>query len=604
MLYASRTWTRSCARSRKTAETVDACEGVSKLDAVVGAHIETNEQFRLALQMLASVASGQKGLRRLWFAYSAPAEHRSRFDTLIALKLQRLQPSFDWKVLGVDGHESQFVNINRAIDAMASDPPDGVITGDADDLWGKSRAAHVQTRLQQGVLSSGCDVALMTGHVALVACQQPQTVINSTSCAAELAKRAECITTPSEVDEMLCNGDAHIKSRKSQVEHYEWLYAYGWLRATLAELDLVDIYTDMRLVQAAIDAHHEHAQTISFEGAWSYFWRPASNAVAPSHVSTVGPAALAPNSVIARARKLHLMMQRLKATPKNRWADYTPESAFVHAISTMHRQTRMQLAIPRWSTVERSRAELLGIVGNTSATHQTILSGERRGLPMGLLMAICCAKDFHQFTQFSNDDWSRFVLDTDTSNYTGFTHRSVKLLAQCVLQLDSAPGGREACVGLTLVEGQSHLDAFLSTVVNNTDFTNECEAEVFASAQTWMQRRNAGRYADYVLRIKMSEDRFDTRLKAWAFTTLHKHPTDDQVPTVMVLVALHTLRPFRRTGMARTLLHTVARLARSVGASSVALQCRPAMVDFYAKNGFKVNKHKMEGYVQMEMQCE
>jgi len=407
------------------------------LDAVVGAHLETNQQFRLAIQMIESIAGGQEGLRCFWFAYSAPAEHRVRFDMLLELKLQRLKPSFDWKILGVDGQESQFVNINRAVVAMATDPPDGVLTGDTDDLWGPTRAAHLKPCIQEGAFVHGCGAMLVENHVAVVDCHQSKARLNILKYRTGLANNAVGIDGPSVVDKLLLSGDASIKGDGEQVEHYDWLYKYSWLRDKLAEIDLEDVYADMKLVQEAIYTNMLHKRpTFSFEGTesrnWSYFWRPASGKIGPSHVSTVGPAARAPEHVIDLARKILRLMQHSKATPRSRWANYDPDAAFLHAISTMHRQTRMQLCLPRWATTKRSPNELLDILDCTCPSHQTIVNGEQRVLPTSLLMAICCAKDFREFDVFSNDEWGQFVSLVDTSMYAGFTRRSVALLAKCV----------------------------------------------------------------------------------------------------------------------------------------------------------------------------
>jgi hypothetical protein len=406
------------------------------LDAVVGAHLETKRHLQLAMQMIESVASGEEGLRCFWFAYSAPAEHRARFDMLLTLKLQRLKPSFGWKILGVDGHESQFTNINRAITAMAADPPDAVLTGDADDLWGPTRAARVKPCIEEGAFAHGCGAMLIENHVAVVDCHQSKARLNTFNYRKELANNATGIDSPSVVDKLLRSGDASIKGESEQVEHYEWLYEYSWLRDKLAKLDLTDLYTDMKLVQDAIYTNMLHKRpTFSFadtDSKWSYFWRPSSGKTGPSHVSLVGPAARAPEHVIVTARKILRLMQHLKATPRSRWADYDPDAAFLHAISTMHRQTRMQLAIPRWTTAERSPNELLDILDCTCPSHQTIVNGEHRILPTSLLMAICCAKDFREFDVFSNDDWGQFVHSVDTTEYAEFTDRSVALLAKCV----------------------------------------------------------------------------------------------------------------------------------------------------------------------------
>jgi hypothetical protein len=344
---------------------------------------------------------------------------------LLNLKLQRLKPGFEWKVLGVDGHESQFMNINRAIVAMATDPPDGVLTGDADDLWGPTRAARIKSYIEC-VASLGYCALRIENHVATITSDNARNVD---------------INTPSDVDELLRRGIGYIRGpHDEQVEHYEWMYTYTWLRETLDAMDLTDVYADMSLVRAVIYKYKgkRECPTINFtdsEPRWSYFWRPPLVRGVPSHLELVGQAVPAPGTVVSQARKLLRLMQQSNANPSWCWDTL---SIIPQQVANAYRQLRMHLSTSRMALSERGPLELMHFVVLLIRRTITTLVDEGNHLdqsihllPTSIIIAICCARDFREYDQFS-DVWGDIVRGLDTRGFTGLTSDSLEMLADFV----------------------------------------------------------------------------------------------------------------------------------------------------------------------------
>eukprot|EP00966_Prymnesium_polylepis_P127749 2953733-Prymnesium_polylepis.2 len=185
--------------------------------------------------------------------------------------------------MGVDGRASQFEHVSSALLAMFPDLPDGVLTGDADDLWGPERAHVALGGLDRGIFSQGRpQVALFTNHDALVTGDMHGSMLDKADIMAKLSLKSVGI-------DMLRRGAARIKGADEMVEHYEWLYGYKWLCEQIFQFDTGDTYTDLRLVQAAIYEYTPESGTSGerlqfYSQSWSYFWRPPADGSVPAHV--------------------------------------------------------------------------------------------------------------------------------------------------------------------------------------------------------------------------------------------------------------------------------------------------------------------------------
>lgn len=138
-------------------------------------------------------------------------------------------------------------------------------------------------------------------------------------------------------------------------------------------------------------------------------------------------------------------------------------------------------------------------------------------------------------------------------------------------------------IGITLLEGQVHLNTFLQTL--DARKLDDDAAEVILSAATWMQRRTPAKYQDYIFRVKTSSDPRDPRCNAWALLT-QQHVTG--YAPHWVLVALHTYSEHRRRGFGTAIVNEAVRLAKASAVRSMCLQCRPSNVRFYERLGFAV----------------
>ena len=143
-----------------------------------------------------------------------------------------------------------------------------------------------------------------------------------------------------------------------------------------------------------------------------------------------------------------------------------------------------------------------------------------------------------------------------------------------------AAPGREVLVGLTVLESQRHLNAFFGTLDLRV-----IDDELLVSAATWMLRRVQATYVDYVMRVKVTNDRCDPRCLSWALVTIQSIP--GYTPQCIV-VALHTHPDHRREGLGGSLVLAAIQLAQESDVKRVALQCRPHNTSFYEKFGFAV----------------
>ena len=152
----------------------------------------------------------------------------------------------------------------------------------------------------------------------------------------------------------------------------------------------------------------------------------------------------------------------------------------------------------------------------------------------------------------------------------------------------TSPEATGLILGMSRIESKQHLDLFFASFPESAKVLDHESAEVLVSAQAWLDRRIRGTYTDFIVRAKMSDNPADQRLKGWMLATYHKDIH------AVVVVALHTLKPFRCSGVATNVLQVAFQLAEMYGAA-VVLQCYPSHAPFYRKRGLEIDPNAPKG---------